>query len=52
VKEYTGHYHVERNHQGLGNELADGGRGAIKMNGYVERHERLGGMLDYYRRAA
>jgi transposase InsO family protein len=48
VREYTEHYHVERNHQGLGNELIDDQRGAADMNGGVERHERLGGMLNYY----
>ena len=48
VREYTEHYHVERNHQGLGNELIDDQRDAADMNGGVERHERLGGMLNYY----
>ena len=43
VREYTEHYHVERNHQGLGNELINDRRGAAAMNGSVERHERLGG---------
>ncbi len=52
VREYTEHYHVERNHQGLGNELIDDQRGATAMNGSVERHERLGGMLNYYYRKA
>jgi hypothetical protein len=48
VREYTEHYHVERNHQGLGNELIDDQRGAADMNGGVDQHERLGGMLNYY----
>ena len=52
VREYTEHYHVERNHQGLGNELIDDRRGAAAMNASVERHERLGGMLNYYYRKA
>ena len=52
VKEYTEHYHVERNHQGLENELIEDRRGAADMNGDVERHERLGGILNYYYRRA
>ncbi len=53
VKEYTEHYHVERNHQGLNNELIDDRCGAADASGDVERHERLGGILNYhYRRAA
>ncbi len=42
------HYHVERNHQGIGNELIDDQRGRINMTGGIERRERLGGMLNYY----
>ncbi len=52
VREYTEHYHIERNHQGLGNELIDDQRGAADMNGGVDQHERLGGMLNYYYRMA
>ena len=52
VKEYAEHYHVERNHQGLENELIEDRRGAADMNGDVGRHERLGGILDYYYRRA
>jgi transposase InsO family protein len=50
VAEFVAHYHWERNHQGLGNELIDGqpGRGS----GRVHRHLRLGGLLNYYERAA
>jgi hypothetical protein len=46
------HYHVERNHQGIDNELIDDQRGRINMTGGIERRERLGGVLNYYRRAA
>ena len=54
MTEYTDHYHVERNHQRLGNELIDDRSGAANMKGDVERRERLGGILNYYyyRRAA
>jgi hypothetical protein len=52
VKEFTEHYHVERNHQGLDNELIDDKRGAGSMDGDVEGRERLGGVLNYYYRRA
>ncbi len=52
VREYTEHYHVERNHQGRGNELIETLREEPKMDGAVECQERLGGVLKYYRRAA
>ncbi len=45
VNEYTKHYHLEWNHQGLKNELVEDRRGAVDMSGDVERHERLGGIL-------
>jgi hypothetical protein len=45
------HYHHERNHQGLANELIDGP--AVRLTaGAVRRRERIGGMLSYYYRAA
>ena len=47
VKEYTEHYHVERNHQGLGNRLIEKPQGVVDMNSAVVRHERLGGVLNY-----
>ncbi len=52
VKEYTEHYHVERNHQGLGNRLIEKPQGVVDMNSAVVRHERLGGVLNYYERRA
>ncbi len=52
VREYTEHYHAERNHQGRGNELIETPREEPKMDGAVECQERLGGVLNYYRRAA
>ena len=53
VKEYTKHYHSERNHQGLNNELIERPSDELHVNGAVERRERLGGVLNfYYRRAA
>jgi putative transposase len=52
VREYTEHYHFERNHQGIDNALIDDRRGKTNMSGDIEHFERLGGLLNYYRRAA
>ncbi len=52
VKEYTQHYHVERNHQGLDNRLIEKPQVVVDMNSAVVRHERLGGLLNYYERRA
>jgi transposase InsO family protein len=50
VKEYTEHYHVERNHQGLNNALIAEPSDEPKMDAAVECQERLGGILKYYYR--
>jgi putative transposase len=52
VKEFTEHYHLERNHQGLENELIAKPRDELNMTGAVECRERLGGVLKYYYRGA
>jgi transposase InsO family protein len=52
VKEYTAHYHIERNHQGRDNRLIEEPPGVVDMNFAVVRHERLGGVLNYYERRA
>lgn len=52
VREYTEHYHVERDHQGRGRELIEAPCEEPDMDGVVECQERLGGVLKYYRRAA
>ena len=52
VQEYTEHYHIERNHQGLDNRLIEERQGTGDMNYAVVRHERLGGVLNYYDRRA
>jgi hypothetical protein len=52
VKEYTDHYHSERNHQGLDNELIERQINGSGMDGVVDCHERLGGLLNYYHRRA
>jgi transposase InsO family protein len=50
VLEFVAHYHRERNHQGLENALIDGA--PTTGAGRVHRQSRLGGLLNFYRRAA
>jgi len=52
VKEYTEHYHGERNHQGLENRLIEEQHGVVDMDSAIERRERLSGVLNYYERRA
>jgi hypothetical protein len=52
ISEYITHYHMERNHQGLGNRLIRPDRGRAANDDVVHRRPRLGGMLNYYYRAA
>jgi transposase InsO family protein len=52
VKEYTEHYHFERNHQGLENRLIEESRDPPRYDGVVARRDRLGGVLNFYYRAA
>ncbi len=51
LDEYRAHYHQERPHQGIGNELITKAS-AIDSHGEVIESERLGGLLRSYRRAA
>ena len=52
VTSYVSHYHGERNHQALENQLIDG-QPAANSDGEAACRERLGGLLKfYYRRAA
>ncbi|MFT5409075.1 MAG: putative transposase, partial [Verrucomicrobiales bacterium] len=52
MAEFVAHYHGERNHQGLGNQIIDAGGEIGKKVGDVQCRERLGGMLRYYHREA
>jgi hypothetical protein len=52
VKEFVAHYHSERNHQGLGNQLLEPVPCSVRMHGPVFRRKRLGGMLSFYHREA
>jgi putative transposase len=49
IKEYMDHYHTERAHQGIGNEIIEP---PPPGKGEVVCQERLGGLLTFYRRAA
>jgi putative transposase len=53
LKEYAAHYHMERNHQGIGNNLVIPQPAPEKCGeGKVECKERLGGLLKFYHRQA
>jgi len=52
ISQYVAHYHVERPHQGLDNELIEPGIEAGRTHGSVRCRRRLGGMLNYYYRQA
>jgi putative transposase len=51
IAEFVTHYHAERNHQGIGNELIQP-LGRADGHGHVRRRQRIGGVLNYYYRAA
>ncbi|MCP3918438.1 MAG: DDE-type integrase/transposase/recombinase [bacterium] len=50
LTEYLAHFHGERNHQGIGNELIE--PGPTVDEGDVVAGDRLGGLLRFYHRAA
>jgi putative transposase len=50
VQQYLTHYHTERNHQGLDNQLIVREGAGGYQTGPVVRRERLGGLLSYYHR--
>ena len=52
LREYGAHFHQERNHQGLGNVLIMPDASSKHRGGPVIRRARLGGLLNYYERAA
>jgi transposase InsO family protein len=52
LKHYLAHYHAERNHQGLDNQLIKPEAEAGRQTGQVVCRERLGGLLSYYYREA
>jgi putative transposase len=52
IREFTVHYHRERNHQGLENRIISPVPEEVVSVGAVEKRERLGGVLNYYYRVA
>ena len=52
IRWYLSHYHAERNHQGLDNQLIAPGPEVGRTTGPVKRRDRLGGLLSYYYREA
>jgi putative transposase len=50
--EFVAHYLSERNHQGIGNRLIDPTENVGSVIGRVRKKERLGGLLNFYHRAA
>ena len=51
LAEYVEHYHGERNHQGLGNDLIDRPP-RQRTREPVRRRQRMGGILSHYYRSA
>jgi putative transposase len=47
IQQYLAHYHHERNHQGLANQLISPEPDLRSHSGQVRRRERLGGLLSY-----
>ena len=52
VRQYVEHYHAERNHQGLANQLILPDENVETVAGRIECRDRLGGLLKYYHRSA
>ncbi|MBU2513392.1 integrase core domain-containing protein [bacterium] len=54
LREYTTHYHEERNHQGNGNRLLFPPQeyDSVNKDSGIRCHSRLGGVLKYYFRKA
>jgi putative transposase len=52
LTEFVAHYHGERPHQAMGNEILEPGAEVGKTVGAIHRRDRLGGFLRYYHRAA
>jgi transposase InsO family protein len=52
TKEFSAHYHTERNHQGVGNELIELPQAPKEESGGMVKFSRLGGVLNYYERQA
>jgi hypothetical protein len=47
LHQYLSHYHAERTHQGLDNQLIEPDVGVGRRTGQAVRRARLGGLLSY-----
>ena len=52
LREYVAHFHRERNHQGVGNQLLQPVATVSSTDEPIQCRERLGGMLNFYYREA
>jgi putative transposase len=53
LTQYVAHYHCERNHQGIRNQMIHRPAAVVhRHHGRVKRRSRLGGMLNFYYREA
>jgi putative transposase len=52
IREFIAHYHLERNHQGLNNQLIISSNATPAKTAIVQKRRRLSGMLNYYYREA
>jgi putative transposase len=52
VSEFVEHYHLERNHQGVDNQVLTPMALPANDRGRISRRERLGGLLNFYYRNA
>jgi len=52
VHDYMEHYNRERNHQGVGNRWIAPRRPSPSLSERIDRRRRLGGVLNFYERAA
>ena len=52
LHEYAEHYHLERNHQGIGNRTVIPLATPVRARDSIDSRRRLGGLLNYYYRAA
>ena len=52
VRQFMAHYHTERNHQGLENQVPQPASVTALPHHPVQRRQRLAGTLSYYHRAA
>ena len=52
LDEFVAHYHAERPHQGIENVIPFPCAEAARKSGRIKKRERLGGLLNFYHRAA